>query len=67
MSYKKVEGHSGLVRDLNTNAIINNDKTAYQNYVRLKEEKLKEKDRIDNLENEIKEVKSLLKELINKL
>jgi hypothetical protein len=67
MNYKKVEGHSGLVRDLNTNAVINNDRTAYQNYIKLKEEKLKEKDRIDNLENEIKEVKSLLKELINKL
>jgi len=65
--YKKVEGHSELVRDMESGAIINNDTTAYQNYISLRQQKLKEKERIENLENEVGEIKSLLKELINKL
>ena len=40
MDYKKVEGHPGLIRDLDSNAVINNDKTAYQNYVALRDQKL---------------------------
>lgn len=67
MDYKKVEGHPGLVRDLETNAIINNDKSAYQNYVQLREQKLKEKERLDKLENEVGEIKSLLQKLVDKL
>ena len=67
MDYKKVEGHPGLIRDLETNAIINNDKSAYQNYVQLREQKLKEKERLDKLENEVGEIKSLLQKLVDKL
>lgn len=65
--YKKVEGHSELVRDMESGAIINNDTTAYENYIMMREQKLKEKERIEKLENEVGEIKSLLKELINKL
>jgi len=67
MEYKKVEGHPGLIRDLDTNAVINNDKTAYQNYVQLREQKLREKERLDKLENEVGEIKSLLQKLVDKL
>lgn len=67
MNYKKVEGHSDLIRDTETNAVINTDKTAYQNYVLLKNQKLKEKDRLDKLENEVGEIKSLLQQLVDKL
>jgi len=67
MDYKKVEGHPGLVRDLESNAVINNDKTAYQNYIQLREQKLREKERLDKLENEVGEIKSLLQKLVDKL
>jgi len=67
MDYKKVEGHSDLIRDLETNAVINTNKTAYQDYLKIKEEKLKEKQRLDNLENEVGEIKSLLYKLLDKL
>jgi hypothetical protein len=67
MDYKKVEGHSDLIRDLENNAVINTDKTAYQNYVQLREMKLKEKQRLDKLENEVGEIKSLLQKLVDKL
>jgi hypothetical protein len=65
--YKKVEGHSELIRDMDSGAVINNDTTAYQNYITMREQKIKEKQRLDNLENEVGEIKSLLKDLINKL
>ena len=67
MDYKKVEGHSDLIRDLKTNAVINTNKTAYQDYLKMREEKLKEKQRLDNLENEVGEIKSLLYKLLDKL
>jgi len=67
MDYKKVEGHPGLIRDLESNAVINNDKSAYQNYMQLREQKLKEKERLDKLENEVGEIKSLLQKLVDKL
>lgn len=65
--YKKVEGHSDLIRDMDSGAIINNDTTAYQNYINLRNEKIKEKEKVERLESEIYEIKMILKELINKL
>ena len=67
MDYKKVEGHPGLIRDLESNAIVNNDTTAYQNYIKLREQKLKEQQRIENLENEVGEIKNLLNKILDKL
>jgi hypothetical protein len=67
MDYKKVEGHPGLIRDLESNAVINKDKSAYQNYIQLRDQKLKEKERLDKLENEVGEIKSLLQKLVDKL
>lgn len=60
-----VEGHNNLFRDRQTGAILNKDKAAYLNYMRLKEIKEKEKNEIDEIKKDIDEIKSLLKELIN--
>jgi hypothetical protein len=60
-----VEGHNNLFRDRNTGAILNKDKSAYLNYIRLKEIKEKEKNEIDEIKKDIDEIKSLLKEIIN--
>lgn len=60
-----VEGHNNLFRDRNTGAILNKDKSAYQNYMRLKEIKQKEKNEINEMKKDIDEIKSLLKEIIN--
>jgi hypothetical protein len=67
MEFKKVEGHSDLIRDLETNAVINTNKTAYQDYLKMREQKLNEKQRLDKLENEVGEIKSLLQKLVDKL
>ena len=65
--YKKVEGHSGLVRDMKSGGIINKDTAAYQSYINEKNRRLREIQRIENLESEVGEIKDLLKQIINKL
>jgi vesicle coat complex subunit len=60
-----VEGHNNLFRDRNTGAILNNDKSSYVQYVRLKEQKQRERHEIDQLKKDIDEIKSLLREIID--
>ena len=59
-----VEGHSNLGRDKDSNAIINMDQTGYEAYIQAREE-AKRKDRtLTDLRNEIDELKSLVKGLL---
>jgi hypothetical protein len=62
MSYIKVSGHDGLVRDETTGAILNHDDSAIQ--ARRKQRQLNSAlDDINMLKNEISEIKFLLREL----
>ena len=61
----QVEGHKNLYRDDNTGAIINCDQQGYVNYISQKKEREKLKNDVQNLKNELSEVKLLLKEIIN--
>ena len=67
-----VEGNSDLVRDPNTDQIINTNASAYQQYINRREQRKREKEKslnveedIANLKSELGEIKSLLKELVN--
>jgi tRNA uridine 5-carbamoylmethylation protein Kti12 len=63
MSYIKVEGHDGLVRDETTGAILNHSDSAIQ--ARRKQRQLNSAlDDINILKDEVSEIKSLLRELI---
>ena len=71
--YIKVQGYSGLVRDSNTNAIINKDKSAYNLAKRRAEEAQRQRDEIrgatreiNNLKCEMHEIKSMLKTLLER-
>ncbi len=71
--YIKVQGYSGLVRDTNTNAIINKDKSAYNLARRRAEEAQRQRDEIrgatreiNNLKCEMHEIKSMLKTLLER-
>lgn len=71
--YLKVEGNTGLVRDIATNAILNTDSGAYERYLAQKnaakmrrDEISKQADEINNLKNEIGEIKQMLIALLNK-
>jgi uncharacterized protein YdeI (BOF family) len=61
---QQVDGHKYLYRD-KSGAIVNIDTNEYNNYVRLKSEKQKQRDEIDELKKDIDEIKSLLMEIIN--
>tara|TARA_R100000455_G_scaffold20100_1_gene9975 strand:- start:4 stop:231 length:228 start_codon:yes stop_codon:yes gene_type:complete len=67
-----VEGNADLVRDPNTDQIINTNTSAYQQYVNRREQRKREKEKsltveedLANLKSELSEIKSLLKELVN--
>lgn len=60
-----IDGHPNLFRDENSGAIINHDFSEYEKYLHIKNKKNSEKQEIENLKNEISEIKLLLKELIN--
>ena len=71
-NYIPVEGNSDLVRDPNTDQIINTNTSAYQQYVNRREQRKREKEKsltveedLANLKSELSEIKSLLKELVN--
>jgi hypothetical protein len=69
--FLKVEGNDSLVRDVSTKAIINTNKSEYENYIRQKKivgERKAEIERqnieINSIKSELSEVKSLLMTLI---
>lgn len=65
----QVEGHPNLYRDPSTGAIINSNIDEYNAYMeakRKREELYNSINEINNLKEEMAEIKSLLKELINR-
>ena len=71
-NYIPVEGNSDLVRDPNTDQIINTNENAYQQYIIRRQNRRSEKEKaltveqdLANLKSELGEIKSLLKELVN--
>ena len=64
MDYLKVDGHDGLVRDVNTGAIINRDDSAIEARRKSKQISSALED-INMLKNELFEIKSLLREIVN--
>jgi hypothetical protein len=69
----KVEGYENLVRDTRSNAIVNNNSSEYSIYMARIRAREKQGDEIrsavkeiNNLKQELFEIKSLLKEVINK-
>jgi hypothetical protein len=62
----KVEGHSDLVRDSSTGAILNTNKEEYEAYLAQVEARKSQEARINKLESDLDEIKGLLKQLINK-
>ena len=61
--YAKVEGHPNLLRDLSTNAIVNTDSIASEQYIKTRKRKLHEQEKISNMESEIDEIKSSINEI----
>ena len=73
MAYAKVKGHSHLIRDLKSQAIINTDSDAYARYMARKAKQSKKEDEmrkvvreVNEIKTEMFEIKSLLKKVLDK-
>jgi hypothetical protein len=72
MNYIKVKGHDHLIRDPKTNAIINTNMSEYNEYLSRRDSKLKDNQKVQNLESDVAnmkedldEIKFLLRRLVN--
>ena len=70
MSVVKVKGHTHLVRDLKSQAIVNTDSDAYARYMARKAKQSKKDDEmrdvvreVNSLKIEMREIKDLLREI----
>ena len=73
MSTVKVKGHTHLVRDLKSQAIINTDSDAYARYMARKAKQQKKDDEmrkvvreVNEIKTEMLEIKDLLKKVLDK-
>jgi hypothetical protein len=73
MAIIKVEGHTTLVRDTSSNAVINSSSSDYMIYMARHKARNKQGDdlrtackEINNLKAELREIKELLKEVVKK-
>ena len=60
MSLLKVKDHDGFYKDTSSGAVINKNNSDYQQYVETRDRLFSEKERLDSIENDIHDIKSLL-------
>ena len=63
MAYAKVKGHSHLIRDLKSQAIINTDSDAYARYMARKAKQQKKDDEMRKVVREVNEIKTEMFEI----
>jgi hypothetical protein len=61
----RVEGHTNLYRDEHSGAIVNCDSTSYNQYLNIINNRESQKKELDMIKQDITEIKSLLRELLN--
>ena len=71
--YIKVKSDVSLVRDINSNAIINKNQSEFDKFVKLSEKKYEEKKKfddmrsdLDSLKEDMNEIKTLLRNIMDK-
>jgi len=62
-----VEGHKNLFRDEDSNAIVNTDNAAYNDYMNTRRINSDKKAELDAMKDEIETLKSLLNDLASKI
>ena len=72
MDYVKVKDHDHLMRNTQSNCIVNTNKAEYEEYLTRRKLKKSEKNKVVNLErdistlrDEITEIKDMLRSLVN--
>ena len=67
MNKIKVKDSGSLYRDEESGAILNCSDSEYDNYLKLKQQKLRESNEMDKLKNDVDELKDMMKLILNKL
>jgi len=62
-NYLKVDSDTSLVRDVRSNAIVNQNQTEFDKFMKLSESKYKEKMEMKRLKDDVKTMKSDLEEI----
>ena len=72
MEFIKVKDNEHLIRNANSNCIVNTNKAEYEEYLTRRKLKKSEKNKVENIErdistlrNEITEIKDMLRSLVN--
>ena len=60
-----VKDNHALYRDENSNAIVSTDMTEYKKYIDARNQKQNERAELDELKGEIKEIKEMLRSIVN--
>ncbi len=63
----QVEGHKNLFRDENSNAIINTDRAAYNDYINSRRINSDKQAELDAMKTEIETLKVMLNDLASKI
>ena len=63
----QVEGHKNLFRDENSNAIINTDRAAYNDYINTRRINSDKQAELDAMKTEIETLKVMLNDLASKI
>jgi len=61
----RVKGHQNLYRDENSGAIVNCDSVSYNQYLNAIHNRESQRKELDQIKQDINEIKTLLRELIN--
>ena len=67
MKKVKVKDSNSLYRDEESGAILICNDTAYNNYLKMKENKMKEVSEMDKLKDDVDELKDMMKLILSKL
>ena len=67
MKKVKVKDSNSLYRDEGSGAILNCNDAAYNNYLKMKENKMKEVSEMDKLKDDVDELKDMMKLILSKL
>ena len=72
MKKVKVDGHTNLIKDCETGAILSVNSNEYENYIHLKNSKERESKKMDymyseisNLKKEVSEIKEILRGILD--
>jgi hypothetical protein len=64
--YFKIEGEQDLIKDKETGAILNTNMDSLSAYKQKRKKDIEQENRVDKMESDIGDIKSMLKELLNK-